>query len=193
MHVQECDVCQRNKGDLTHPTSVIQPLVIPERKWESISMDFITELPAVKKFDFIYVGFDRFNNFSNFFIIPSKSSSMQVVDILFREVFKLHGLPKTIITNQDNRFMVEFSQELFRLMGTVLTLSTRYHPQIDGKTNIMNKWLERYLHNYMIRNQHAWVKHLHLGEYYYNTTHHMYIGMPPFCALYGCIHYLLWT
>jgi len=55
---------------------VIQPLVIPERKWESISMDFITELPAVKKFDFIYVGFDRFNNFSNFFIIPSKSSSM---------------------------------------------------------------------------------------------------------------------
>ena len=105
--------------------------------------------------------------------------------MFFQEVFRLHGLPKTIVSDRDNKFMSTFWQELFRLVGTALTPSTNYHPQTDGQTEIVNKWVEGYLRNYVSGQQKAWVKWLHLGDYCYNTTHHMSIGMPPFRALYS--------
>lgn len=74
---------------------------------------------------------------------------------------------------------------MFRLVGTNLTPSTSYHLQIDGQTEIVNKWVEGYLWNCVLGQHQAWVKWLHLGEYCYNTTYHMSIGMPPFKALYG--------
>jgi hypothetical protein len=97
----------------------------------------------------------------------------------------LHGLPKTIVNDRDSRFMSTFWQELFRLVGTALTPSTSYHPQIDGQTKIVNKWVEGYLRNYAAGQQKAWAKCLHLGEYCYNTTQHTSIGMSPFRALYS--------
>ena len=78
-----------------------------------------------------------------------------------------------------------FWKELFKLAGTELTPSTIYHPQIDGQTKIVNKWVEGYLRNYVTGQQNAWVKWLYLGEYCYNNTHHMSIGMSQFKALYG--------
>jgi hypothetical protein len=128
---------------------------------------------------------DRLTKFAHFFAIPSDYSAAQVAELFFREIFRLHGLPKTIVSDRDSRFMGGFWQELFRLVGTELTPSTSYHPQTDGQTEIMNKWVEGYLRNYVSGQQRAWVKWLHLGEYCYNTTHHMSIGMTPFRALYG--------
>jgi hypothetical protein len=61
----------------------------------------------------------------------------------------LHGLPKTIISDRDRRFMITFWKELFRLVGIALTPSTNYHPQTDGQTEIVNKWVEGYLRNYV--------------------------------------------
>lgn len=81
--------------------------------------------------------------------------------------------------------MSAFWQELFRLVGTKLTLSTSCHPQMDGETEIVNKWIEGYLRNYVTGHQKAWVKWLYLGEHCYNTTYHLSIGMTPFKALYG--------
>jgi hypothetical protein len=78
-----------------------------------------------------------------------------------------------------------FWQELFRLVGTELTPNTSYHPQTDGKTEIVNKCVEGYLRNYISGQQKAWVKWIYLGEYCYNTTHHMSIGMSPFRDLYS--------
>ena len=70
-------------------------------------------------------------------------------------------------------------------MGIELTPNTSYHPQIDGQTEIVNKWLEGYLRNYVTGQQKAWLGWMHLGEYCYNTTFHMSIGMSSFYALYG--------
>ncbi|XP_057858312.1 uncharacterized protein LOC131067364 [Cryptomeria japonica] len=71
------------------------------------------------------------------------------------------------------------------MSGTVLTPNTSYHPQIDGQMEVVNKWLEGYLRNYVSEQQRAWVKWLHIGEYYYNFSFHMSIKMSPFLALYG--------
>ena len=78
-----------------------------------------------------------------------------------------------------------FWQEVFCLVGTKLTRSTSYNPQTDVKTEIVTKWLEGYLRNYVTRQQKAWLHWLHLGEYCYNITFHMFIGMSPFYSLYG--------
>jgi hypothetical protein len=102
-----------------------------------------------------------------------------------RRFFRLHGLPKTIVSDRDSRLMSTFWQELFRLVATALTPSTSYHPKTDGKIEIVNKWVEGYLRNYVAKQQKAWVRWLQLGEYCYNTTQHISIGMSPFRALYS--------
>jgi len=68
-------------------------------------MDLITGLPTVQGQDCIYVVVDKLTNFAHFFAIPSRSSSSQVAELFFREVFQLHGFPKTIVSDRDNRFM----------------------------------------------------------------------------------------
>ena len=92
---------------------------------------------------------DQLPKYAHFFAISAHYTATQVAELFFREVFRLHGLPKTIISDRDSRFMGGFWQELFRLVGTELTPSTSYHPQTDGQMEIVNKWLEDYLRNYV--------------------------------------------
>jgi hypothetical protein len=85
---------------------------------------------------------ERLTNFAQFFSIAKDLSASQVADLFFREIFRLHGFPKTIVSDQDSIFMSTFWQDLFRLVGTALTPSTSYHPQTDGKIEIVNKWVK---------------------------------------------------
>ncbi|KAH9320972.1 hypothetical protein KI387_015611 [Taxus chinensis] len=136
-------------------------------------------------YDRIYALVDRLTKYGHLFAIPTSFKALQVADLFFREIFRLHGLSKNIVSDRDNRFMRTFWQELFRLAGTELTPSTSYHPQTDGQMKIVNKWIEGYLRNYVLGQHRAWVKQLYLCEYCYNTTYHMSTGMTPFRALYG--------
>jgi hypothetical protein len=148
-HVSERVTCQQNKSEHALPAGLLQPLPILEQKWESISMDFITGLPKVQGKECIYVVVDRLTKFSHFYTILTEYSTVQVADRFFREVFRLHGFPKNIVSDRDSRFIGTFWRELFRLVGTELTPSTSYHPQTDGQTENVNKWVEGYLRNYV--------------------------------------------
>jgi hypothetical protein len=154
-HISECVTCQQNKLEQTLPARLLQPLPILEQKWESISMDFITSLPKVQGKDCIYVVVDRLTKFAHFYAILTDYSAVQVVEIFFREVFKLHGLPQNIFSDKDSRFIDTFSREFFKLVGKELTPSASYHPQTYGKTKIGNKWVEVYLRNYVSGQQRA--------------------------------------
>jgi hypothetical protein len=96
------------------------------------------------------VVFDRLTKFAHFFTISPKYKATRVAYLFFKEIFRLHGLPKNIVNDRDNRFMSSFWQELFRLAGTELTPSTSYHPQTYGQTKILKKWLEGYFLNYVV-------------------------------------------
>lgn len=74
-HVRECDTCQRNKDEQSHPARLLQLVPIPEEKWESISMDFITGFPTIHGKDCIYVVIDRLTNFAHFFAISARYSA----------------------------------------------------------------------------------------------------------------------
>jgi len=106
----------------------MQSLPIPEQKWESVSMDFIRGLPKVHGRDYIYIVVDRLTKFAYFFAISSEYKALQVAELFFKEVFRLHRLPKYIVNDRNSRFLNAFWQELFRLADTKLTLGTNYHP-----------------------------------------------------------------
>lgn len=148
-------------------------------------MDFIIGLPKIYTRDCIFVVVDRLTKFAHFYAISATYTAMQVADLFFKKKFRLHGLPNTIVSDRDSKFLSLFWQELFKLCGTKLTPSTSYHPQTDGKTENVNKWVEGYLRNYISGHQNAWAKWLHMGEFCYNSSYRMPIKMSPFKALYG--------
>ena len=135
-------VCQKTKTKQIHPTRLPKPLPIPEQKWESISMDFITGLPKVQGRDCLYVVVDRLTKFAHFFSISSDYFATQVAELFFMEVFRLHGLPKTIVSDRDSRFTGAFWQELFRLVGIELATSTSYHPRVMDRPRLSTSGLK---------------------------------------------------
>ena len=136
----------------------------PFRRKNGIVSQWISSL-VIKSLgkDCIYVVVDKLTKFSHFFAITSSFSATQVADIFFKEIFRLHGLPKSIVSDRDSRFMGDFWQENFMLVGTQLTPSTTYHPKTNRKIDRVNQWLEGYLKNYVGEKQKAWTKWLHLG------------------------------
>jgi hypothetical protein len=95
-HFKECTTFQENKDEHTHPTRLLQPLPIPEHKWERISMDFITGLPRMQGKDCIFVVVDRLMKFAHFFSIATNFNETQVVELFFREIFRLPAHPRPL-------------------------------------------------------------------------------------------------
>ena len=93
---------------------------------------------------------DRLTKYAHFFAVASTFLEIQVDTLLFHEVFKFHGFPKSIVSDRDSKFMSNFWQELFKLVGTSLDLSKSSHPQSDGKNEMVNQRLEGYLIIYVI-------------------------------------------
>ena len=133
----------------THPVGLLHPIPIPVQKWERISMDFITGLPKLFGKDCIFVVVDRRTKFAHLFVVNTTFTSTQVAELFFKEFFRLHGLPKSIVSDRDNIFLSAFWQELFKMVGKNLTPNTIYHPQTDVQTERVNQWLEGYLRNYV--------------------------------------------
>jgi hypothetical protein len=120
---------------LTHPTGFLYPLPIPEWKWEVVTMDFITRLPRTnKQHDSIMVVVDKLTKATHFIPLNTTHKVAHVVDIYMREVPRLHGIPKTIVSDRDPKFTSKFWKGLFKGLGTNLNFSTTYHPQFDGHT-----------------------------------------------------------
>ncbi|PNX78431.1 transposon Tf2-1 polyprotein, partial [Trifolium pratense] len=183
--IKACSTCQQTKHPTHSPYGLLQPLPIPTGVWEDISMDFIVGLPPFQHFTVVFVVVDRFSKAAHFGMLPTHFTATKVADLFATMVSKLHGMPKSIISDRDPIFMSKFWQQLFILSGTVLRMSTAYHPQTDGQTEIVNKALQQYLRCFVHDQPKKWGAFLHWAEWHYNTSQHSSTGFTPFEVVYG--------
>eukprot|EP00253_Pinus_taeda_P020616 PITA_20616 len=185
-YLSRCLECQQIKAEHQHPAGLLQPLLIPEWKWEIISMDFITGLPKTKKGnDSIMVIVDKLSKAAHFIPVQSTYKAPQIAHVFMQNVFKLHGLPKVIISDRDVKFTSAFWRTLFADLGTQLNFSTAYHPQTDGQTERVNQVVEDMLRAFVMQQPTLWEEYLHLVEFTYNNGYHTSTQMSPFEVMYG--------
>ena len=148
-------------------------------------MDFVEGLPKSRGKDSILVVVDRLSKYAHFLALAHPFSAVTVAHLYFEQVFKLHGLPKTKVSDRDNIFLSKFWQELFSLLKVAIHMSSTHHPQSDGQTEVVNRCLEGYLRCMTGEKPKEWVLWLPLAEWWYNSNWHSSAGVTPFEAVYG--------
>ena len=134
-YVASCIVCQKANIEHQRPGGMLEPLEILQWKWDNISMDFVTHLlRSARGHDSIWVIVDRFTKCAHFLPINQKMSLDKLAELYVTEIVRLHGVPKSIISNRDLRFTSRFWQSLQNTLGTQLRMSSTYHPQMDGRS-----------------------------------------------------------
>jgi len=127
--VYACLICQKSKDEHQKPVGLLTPLDVPEWKWDSISMDFVTSLPNTPRGHYvIWVIVDRLTKSAHFTLINISFPVSQLAEIYFREMVKLHGVPSSIVSDGDPRFTSRFWNILQEALGSKLRLSSAYHP-----------------------------------------------------------------
>jgi DNA-directed RNA polymerase subunit E'/Rpb7 len=185
-YIGRCMKCQKVKAEHRHPAGLLQPLPIPEWKWEVVTMDFITGLPRTTKLhDSIMVVVDKLTKATHFIPLKTTHKAANVADIFIKEVAQLQGIPKTIVSNRDPKFTSNFWKGLFKGFRTNLHFSTSYHPEFDGQTERVNKVIEDILRMYVMDKPSRWEDYMNLVEFSYNNGYHASLKMRPFEALYG--------
>ena len=138
-YVFSCQKCQEMKSLRQAPSGLLQPLPIPKGKWQDISMDFITELPKSSSGnDAIMTVVDRATKMTHFIATKTDISAPEVAELFRDHIWKMHGIPRSIVSDRDSRFVSIFWRSLMKLVGTKLRFSTAYHPQTDGQSEKMN-------------------------------------------------------
>ncbi|KAJ0914366.1 putative nucleotidyltransferase, Ribonuclease H [Helianthus annuus] len=196
IYVSKCLTCAKVKAEYQKPSGLLQQPKIPQWKWEEISMDFITKLPRTPKgHDTIWVIVDRLTKSAHFLPIREKDHTSKLAEIYMREIVTRHGVPLSIISDRDGRFVSRIWQSFQEAFGSKLNMSTAFHPQTDSQSERTIQTLEDMLRACVMDLGGSWDKHLPLVEFSYNNSYHTSIGAAPFEALYGrkCRSPLCWA
>jgi len=184
-YVEGCSACQRYKNQSEAPAGKLMPNAILEKPWSHISADFITKLPLAQGYNTILVVYDCFSKMAHFIATTEKTSVEGLAKLFWNHVWKLHGLPESIISDRGVQFAAGMMKELNNLLGIQTKLSTAYHPQTDGQTERINQELEQYLRVFIDHRQEQWPDWLGTVEFIYNNKVHTATKTSPFKANYG--------
>ncbi|XP_057550663.1 uncharacterized protein LOC130828721 [Amaranthus tricolor] len=183
-HVLKCETCLKAK--VTFHKGEYLPLPVARRPWEHVSMDFMVALPKTKRGkDAIMVVVDRFSKMSHFIACNKTDDAQNIAKLYFAEVVRLHGVPKTIVSDRDSKFLSHFWKTLWRMLGTKLLFSTAYHPQTDGQTEVTNRTLGNMLRALVTKNIWEWDLKLCYAEFAYNRAPSCSTKHTPFECVYG--------
>jgi len=183
--VRSCFTCQRNKTEHLHPAGLLQPLEVPSQVWSDISMDFVEGLPRVHGKSVILTVVDRFSKQAHFFPLSHPYTAATVARAFFEGIVRLHGFPASIVSDRDPVFIGHVWRDLFKLAGVKLRMSTAFHPQTDGQSEVVNRTIAMYLRCLTGDRPRTWLEWLPWAEYCYNTSYHSALRTTPFEVVYG--------
>jgi len=171
-YIEGCDACQRNKNRTEQPAGKLIPNSIPEKPWTHILADFITKLPLAQGYDSILVVVDQLTKMVHFILTTEKTSAEGLVRLFRDNVWKLHGLPESIILDRGPQFAAGLMRELNGMLEIMSKLSMAFHPQTDRQMERMNQELEQYLRMFINHRQEQWPEWLGTAEFAYNNKVH---------------------
>jgi hypothetical protein len=181
-----CRTCQRSKLSNQRPYGLLNSLPAPSEPWEAIGIDFLGPLPPSKdrdgEYDSITVIIDLLTGMVH--LVPSRTiyTAREVVELVFTEVYKHHGLPKAIVSDRDVLFTSVFWARLNKLLGVKLKMSSAYHPQTDGATERANRTVVQMLRSIIGPGQTNWVSKLAAIEFAINMARSESTSISPFLA-----------
>jgi len=179
-YVEGCDQCQRMKNRVEMLAGKLRPNQVPERPWQHILVDFIMKLPVSKGHDSILVVYDRFSKMSHFVVTTEKTMVEGLVRLFRDNVWKLHGLPESVILDRGPQFVAELTRKLNKMLGIETKLSTAYHPETDSQTERTNQELEQYLRMYINHRQNNWAEWLAMTKFAFNNKVYTVTKTSPF-------------
>uniref|UniRef100_A0A670JYV5 Gypsy retrotransposon integrase-like protein 1 n=1 Tax=Podarcis muralis TaxID=64176 RepID=A0A670JYV5_PODMU len=185
-YVHGCQRCQRAKGERAAPAGLLEPLPTPERPWEVVSIDFMTDLPKARGKTAVMVVADLMTKMCHFIACSHAVSAEETAKLFVEHVFRLHGAPLRILSDRGRQFTSRFWRKLMSLLDVKVSFSTARHPETNGQAERANSILQQYLRCYVNERENDWVDKLALAEFAYNNAEHMSTGMSPFMANYGC-------
>ncbi|KAA3478082.1 reverse transcriptase [Gossypium australe] len=189
-------ICQQVKAEHQVPLGLLQPIMIPEWKWDRVTMDFILGFPLTpNKKDSIWIIVDRLTKSAHFIPVRTDFSLDKLVELYVSQIVRLHGVPTSIVSDRDLRFTSRFWKKLQDALGTKLHFSTAFHPQSDGQFECVIQILEDMLRCCILEFEGTWERYLPLIGFAYNYSFQLSIKMVPYEALYGrkCRTSLYWT
>jgi hypothetical protein len=175
-----CTTCQKAKPRL-NPHGLYMPLPVPSIPWTDILMDFVLGLPRTKRGrDSIFVVVDRFSKMAHFIPCHKSDDVVHIADLFFKEIIRLHGMPSTIVSDRDAKFLSHFWRTLWNKLGIKLLFSTTYHPQTYGQTEVVNRTLGTMLRAVLKKILKVWEECLPHVEFAYNQVTHSTTKVSPF-------------
>ena len=183
-YIKDCDKCQRVKVNTSEKKTPLNPNTVPDAPWEIISVDLIGPLPESKGKNAIMVIIDWFSKMIQLFPILTKITSQGMAKIFRDEIFKLHDIPKKVISDWGPQFISSFMKELYSQLQIEGNPSTTYHPETNGQTERINAWVEQYLCIYINHWQSNWIKWLSIVKFAHNQTSSSATTFSPFLLNY---------
>jgi hypothetical protein len=179
-YVTSCVTCAAVKKNTQATAGLLRPLPIPLRRWETISLDFVGPFPRTSAgYNHLLVVVDKFSKMVHLIPTTDKVTSVEVAQLVFDGVIRLHGFPENMISDRDSKFTAKFWQALWKLSGTRLRMSTSWHPQTDGQTEVVNRAVQNMLRCYVNAKRNDWDKWLTPCEMAINNTRHVSHGYTP--------------
>jgi hypothetical protein len=186
LYCKTCPTCLRSKHENKKPAGLMQPIPTPDYPWQQVTMDLLLKLPnTINGHNAAVVFVDRLTKMVRWEPCNITVTAEGVAKIYINTIIRNHGFPKVLISDRDPRFISGFWQELQKLIGTKLKMSTAAHAQTDGQTENANKTLLQLLRSYAGNNPNNWDELLALAELAYNSHIQQSTGKSPFYCNHG--------
>jgi len=171
-YVSTCDLCLKTKLIRQAPVGELHPLRIPDLRWNMLSVDFVVELPLSSRHDAVMTVVDSVSKRAHFIPTHMTVTVEGAARLFLHQVWKLHSLPKHVVSDRGSQFVARFTKELYRLLGIKLASSTAWYPQTNRQTERVNQELDQYLQLFVNEQQDDWYDLLPMVKFQHNN--HVY-------------------